>query len=423
MKSLVLVLCILAVPLSNGLRAQSSFEEPSEESVLQTARDRYNANSAQPVQPSSQGAANGESQVIVNITNTNQQTTVFVEKTAPAATPAKPDFPYSPFVIAFVPGLSVPFGTYNTNLAAGAIGSAVGELNGIQASGVFSVAEAAVRGVQTAGVFNAANASMRGIQSAGVFNVVDGDFNGIQSAGIFNSTGGRMTGIQSAGIFNHAGSFNGLMASGIINQTGKGRGLMVGLVNVADDLDGVAIGLVNNIKNGVRDIAFDYQFASKMAYVTYRSGTPMLYAVAYVGEHSKQIFSDDNTTRAAGFGLGHRLKVLFLTVDAELAYEIVNVTPNLAALMDLARTGQLPADASALVNEFDSYGSARFSFGFGSRRGSGIYLGIKMDFGDIGPLSVPQHLRYGLNKDMTSGTVAFGREWAVWPKWFVGFKF
>ncbi|MBU0937169.1 MAG: hypothetical protein KKC64_16250 [Spirochaetes bacterium] len=435
MKNIAIVLCLMLVPLYSGIQAQSSLGEPSEESVLQTARDNYNSSQTQSDgdatqtynQPTELSQPAGT--VIINI-NSNETTVQETKTEAPP--PAREvgssgtvqdqprQYPFSPFVIGFVPGLSFPFGTYTTNLAVGAIGSSVGGLYGIQTAGIFSTAAAPVIGVQASGIFNTASASFGGIQSAGIFNVVQGDMGGIQSAGIFNHVGGHMRGIQTAGILNTSGSFSGVQVSGVINQTGKGKGLMIGLVNVADELDGIAIGLVNNIKNGVRDVAIDYQFINKMMYLTYRSGTPMLYAVAYVGEVAPEIFTEADATRSAGFGLGHRFTWGFLTMDAELAYEVTNMGQTIEFLDDLYGYA---AYGHELICESYGYGSARFSFGFGSRRGAGIYFGIKADFGDYLNFSVPEHLRYELSKDERDGTNFFGRVLPVWPKWFMGFKF
>ncbi len=446
---------ILAILLAMGfVSAQDTAGAPSATSVLQTARDKYNAAS---------GTAATTVQPAVTTTTTTTTTTTapteeaeapsdesesgdsffdsssIVDDEAEDSESGKTDYPYFPAVIGFVPGLSFPMGIYDTTFAVSAIGAVNGKIVGVQSSGVFSTALDSVLGIQSSGVFNTVENDLIGFQAAGVFNIVGGDAHGaqaagvfnivegsadwLQAAGVFNSVGGTMRGVQAAGVVNVAHEFSGLMTSGVINIAGQGKGFMVGVVNIADSLDGVAIGLVNIIKDGIWDINTDYQFDSKTAYLTYRSGTPMLYAVAYAGQKTADLFETTNNITAGG-GLGHRFKVLFLTVDTELCYEASPIESYYTAgsLMN-SDYGTGSAFWNNLTNDVAGFGSVRMSFGFGKRKGFGVYMGIKTDFGDWGKFSVPDRFRTSFGKPTQTGTVLFDKLLPIWPKWFIGIRY
>ncbi len=78
----------------------------------------------------------------------------------------------------------------------------------------------------------------------GFANLVDGDVQGIQS-GLFNQAG-TMTGVQ-WGIINLVDTeFTGLQWGGLnLMEQGHTEGLLVGLVNVTEDMDGLQLGFVN----------------------------------------------------------------------------------------------------------------------------------------------------------------------------------
>ncbi len=308
------LLCTIAALCAVGgsVLAQETTTDTSEDYVLQQARDKFNA---------SAGTQPGTTEIQTTTTTTTETTTttttvetqpaatqpattfsvgstvVTIEITKPSASEQErtgPRHPYFPFVISFVPGISFPFGTYDTTFSAAPIGALTGSVNGAQAAGVFNITDGTMHGLQGAGVFNIVGEAQRGFQGAGVFNIVGkhaqgfqgagvfniaGDLRGAQSAGVFNIAG-NINGIQMAGLFNIAGNVSGVQMAGIVNIADEASGAMIGLVNVADELDGVAIGLVNIIGNGIHDLSVDYQLDSRMTYATYRSGTPFLYAAS-----------------------------------------------------------------------------------------------------------------------------------------------
>lgn len=410
MKRMLLFVMAAALCARPGVFAQGT-DEPSADAVLQKARDLLAAAVTAAAPTDSAG---------------------YIDPVEPDDVDTATDREYLPFTVGFVPGLSFPFGLYDTSLSLAAVGALTGAVDGFQGAGVFNIALGRVAGLQGAGVFNVVEGGVDGFQGAGVFNIASGDVNGFQGAGVFNiaegevsifqgagifNIAGSIEGVQAAGIFNAADHLDGLMLSGIVNVAGEASGAMVGLVNVADSLDGVAIGLVNIIGNGIHDVAAEYQFASDSVYATYRSGTPFLYGVFYAGQPAAEALRSYEWV-TLGAGLGHRFHVLFLTADVELAAEAPMDAAALAGLVDAIDGTWSPGG----YGWPGAFGSVRASFGLGARKGFGIYAGIKADFGISGWGSVPERLRRSSFGNGSYAFNLFGKTVDLWPKWFIGVK-
>lgn len=436
----ILILMAAVCAACGPLWAQDS--GTSEDYVLQKARDEYNAaNATQTTQTTVT-----ETQTTTVETQTTSTAPAVPVAPAPPATSTKPgtttitieipwtpaparvsreaEHPYFPFVFSFVPGISFPFGTYDTSFSAAPIGAITGSVYGLQGAGVFNISEGTIRGMQGAGVFNIAGGTAGGFQGAGVFNIAGG-IRGAQSAGVFNIAD-EVRGIQTAGVFNIAGEMHGAQLAGVFNIADKADGAMIGLVNIADELDGVAIGLVNIIGNGIHDFALDYQFDTNMTYAAYRSGTPFLYAAFTAGQPSTE-FLRTAEGLTLGSALGHRFKFLFLTADVELGLE----TPVDPATLDMLYRDLTAVyyddfgtrEISSLLAASRSFGSLRASFGFGNRRGFGPYVGIKADFAPAGSGLVPAAMRSSFGTAEPYTVTVFNTDIDVWPKWFLGVKF
>jgi len=437
----ILILAAAVCAACGPLWAQDS--GTTEDYVLQKARDEYNA-------------ANTTQTTQTTITET-QTTTVETQTTAPAApsapvapmTPqatAKPgtttitieipwapaaarvsresEHPYFPFIFSFVPGISFPFGVYDTSISAAPIGALTGSVFGFQGAGVFNIADGSIHGFQGAGVFNTTGREVGGFQGAGVFNIAGG-IRGAQGAGVFNIAE-KVNGIQMAGVFNIADEMYGAQLAGVVNIADKANGAMIGLVNIADELDGVAIGLVNIIGNGIHDFALDYQFDSQMTYAAYRSGTPFLYAAFTAGQPSTE-FLRTAEGLTAGTALGHRFKFLFLTADIELGMETpvdpVTLSEIYQDMVAVSHDDLGKVEFSSLLESSRSFGTLRASFGFGNRRGFGPYIGIKADFAPTGSTQVPATMRSSFGTAMPYNVSIFNTSIDIWPKWFLGLKF
>jgi hypothetical protein len=432
MKHFVCIVLAVAFGAAMRLGAQEQSGSFLEDFVLQQARDKYSqstttsqASSAQPASSTTIRTPGGT----VTITTTRHQS----QRTITAAKAR----PYSPVVLSFVPGIALPWGIHDTSLAAGSIGSLVGTVHGAQGSGLFNIALGNVNGLQGAGLFNIASGDVNGLQGAGVFNIANGAVNGAQGAGVFNIADGAVSFMQGAGVFNIAGSVNGLQAAGIlnvadtvqgvqaagiVNVAGSARGAMIGLVNVADKLDGVALGLVNIIGNGINDVSVDYQFATNTAYATIRSGTPVLYAAFFAGQQADHLFRTADEL-SAGFGLGHRFRLLFMTADIELCGELPLDAADWTTFRQLlAPWGSSMNWQSLIESAPPGFGSLRASFGFGQRRGFGVYAGIKTDFIVGGWGFMPERLKSAFGLAAPYTLEMFGTTIEMWPKLFLGMK-
>lgn len=182
----------------------------------------------------------------------------------------------------------------------GIFGVQNGNFKGIQATGIFNIQNGDFAGIQGTSIFNIQNGDFRGAQFNGVFGVQNGDFTGAQFSEVFNIQNGDFTGAQVSGIFNIlSGGFRGFQAS-LINITGYfDRGVQVGLVNVAENHNGVPVGLVTIVK----DVPFSYDvWYDNLRFVNIglRSGNDDYYNLISVG---RRLESDINYyTLGAGFG-------------------------------------------------------------------------------------------------------------------------
>lgn len=415
MKRIILVMAAISA-VGGSLWAQESASTSNENYVLQQARDKYTSTSQPASSPEPAAATAQPGTTIINIEVT--------QVAAPDKKERRSSYDYTPFVLSLVPGVSLPFGIYDCSLSAASIGALTGSVYGAQIAGLFNIADGDVRGFQSAGIFNIADGDVCCVQTAGIFNI-SGSVKGFQGAGIFNIAD-RMDGFQGAGIFNIADEMQGVQIAGVLNVAGKAKGTMIGLINVADELDGVAIGLVNILGNGIHDIAVDYQFDSGRSYVTYRSGTPFLYAAFSAGQNWND-FLRNTRGLTLGTAIGHRVRFLFLTADLELGVETpvdpLALDRIYRELVSINLRNFDPRRFAALAASFETFGTLRASFGFGNRKGFGPYLGIKADFapsaGDTVPLSMRSAFGTSVPYVLPLGDLSLN----IWPKWFVGIKF
>jgi len=393
-------LCI-ALAAALGARLSAAFAqdalEPDERTVLEKARQEYAQSDTSediPEEPTPPDAAEAPA--------------------GPEASETRTARPHSPVVLSFVPGLQTPSGSYDTTLALGYIGSAVGAVDGFQGAGVFCIAER-VDGFQGAGVFNMAEA-VDGFQGAGVFNMAEA-VDGFQGAGVFNIAE-AVDGFQAAGVFNVAGTVSGGMLASVFNAADSVDGVMIGLVNVAEHLDGPAIGLVNIIGDGIHELGMQYVPDEDMTYLQYRTGTADLFALYYAGVGSEDWFEDADSL-IVGLGFGHRLRMDKRGAGLDLEFCVEQeLYPARRAALESASDAE---DCSAFIDNLCPYPSLRVSLNvpfFGPFR---IFAGLKTDF-DVPSWGsyVPDRLRTSsLAGDGWSGEV-FGLGFSAWPKLFFG---
>jgi hypothetical protein len=102
------------------------------------------------------------------------------------------------------------------------------------------------------GLINHTRGDMTGVEF-GVVNVTDGDLTGWQ-AGVVNVTQGQFTGLQWApwmvlSLANFAEAAEGAQIAWAFNRADYMRGFQLSLVNVAEDMYGVQVGLINIIRS------------------------------------------------------------------------------------------------------------------------------------------------------------------------------
>jgi hypothetical protein len=122
-----------------------------------------------------------------------------------------------------------------------------GPLKGVSYGGFVNVREGNVLGVFASSIY-ASSFETEGVQAAGIFANTT-SMRGVQGAGIV-SLSGDVTGVQAAAVVNVARDVRGVQAAAVVSVARKVRGLQLGIVNVADEIHGGAIGLVSIAKNG-----------------------------------------------------------------------------------------------------------------------------------------------------------------------------
>ncbi len=187
---------------------------------------------------------------------------------------------------------------------------------GMQMSGGVNIVPK-LTGAQVSGVLNKAEKGEKIMQVSGVVNMINSEFYGIQVAGVSNHSIG-VEGIQVAGIANmNRDTIDGIQISGILNKTKVNKGVQVGLINVAEESNGISIGLVNWIGNGMKAIevgANEVFFAQ----LKFKHGQPNFYII-----YSAGLRPDDPEFFGGGLGVGSRMKEwnkMALTLEAGVSY-------------------------------------------------------------------------------------------------------
>ncbi|HET7838560.1 MAG TPA: hypothetical protein VFL04_02285 [Rectinemataceae bacterium] len=405
---------VLAALLAQAATAFSQDSgQPSEQDVLQKARDKYQAGTATAPAQSGQAASDQAAEA--------------------QAGPADQDHPgsghpYSPYVLAFVPGIQFPFGVLDTSFSAGWIGALTGDVSGFQAAGVFNLS-GRVEGFQGAGVFNISG-PVDGFQGAGVFNIARGRIDGFQGAGVFNmaetaevpiqaagvfNMAKRVGGFQAAGVFNLAEEVDGGQFAGVFNVARNVKGVQVGLVNVANEVDGVQLGLVNISRNGVDSLAFSYEPETDYVYGHWQAGTRHLYTLAGLGLPRRQWFNGEDGM-VLSFGLGSRIALEAAYLDIDVSAESM-VGRRLGRFLSADESEQTESAWRAVWDP--AYPSIRLSLGLPLSHRVHLIGGIKMDVDLAERPGVPADLKQGKSFSDTW----FGHPFTVWPKWFFGVKF
>ncbi len=236
-----------------------------------------------------------------------------------------------PVNVSFVPNVGTGGFAGNkaeSNLSLNVIGGAIGSLKGAEFGGVVNIEKDNMSGAQFSGVVNVVGNDVTGVQFAGVTNVGTQSTKGLQIGGVNNITGsnssvcqlsgvsnvaGNSNGVQISGVSNVALDYKGVQISGVANVAKKVTGVQIGLINIADDIDGVPIGLFSY----VRSVGLHYQvYVNEVGHVTtaIRNGGEYCYSLLMFGVQPY----DQKALGTFGFGIGGRLPIkekYFLTSD------------------------------------------------------------------------------------------------------------
>ena len=283
--------------------------------------------------------------------------------------------------------------------------SKTGQMEGFQVAGVFNHAES-VKGAQVGGVFSESG-SIQGVQINGIFGKSTGNVQGGQVSGIFNTVDGNVRGVQVASMVNHATDVRGAQA-GLVNVArGTVYGTQIGLVNISDDMYGVPLGIFNWVRNGIRDTTFWFSGEDRM-WVGFQRGTRNFYHILSVGwDRSEDL--QQLAGLAAGAGLGVRIRLDSLFVDAELG-------------LRRATTGQTTGDR--FTNLFtgpleNTFPHARLAGGLALGRKFKIYLGMDLD-GLVEGWTAVNEFHTTWDGDVFTVPVRDGWGIRVFPKFFWG---
>ncbi|MBK8289959.1 MAG: hypothetical protein IPK96_02385 [Flammeovirgaceae bacterium] len=169
-----------------------------------------------------------------------------------------------------------------------------------------------MNGVQVAGFsnVNATRLPSQGVQVAGFGNVQIGDYVGSQFAGAANIATEKITGSQISVLFNHGKEV---------------RGTQIGLINYADTLGGVPIGLISIVKKGYHkiELSADEVFYTNLAF---RTGVKKFYSQLMAGlKPTQSIEPTDTSVWTFGYGLGTSPRInRWLSIDIDLLSQHVN---------------------------------------------------------------------------------------------------
>ena len=171
-------------------------------------------------------------------------------------------------------------------------------VKGVQLGSVVNITHQSLTGAQVSGILNMAKGDSAICQVAGVANVQRGTINGAQVAGVANQStlikgsqiagvtnlARKVSGTQCAGIYNQADTLMGVQVAGVVNRAKLLSGFQIGLVNLADSGNGMAVGLFSYIKKGYHriEVSSDELMSTGIAF---RSGHKKLHNIISAGVH------------------------------------------------------------------------------------------------------------------------------------------
>jgi hypothetical protein len=218
-----------------------------------------------------------------------------------------------------------------------------GETKAIQLSGFANTNLGESIGVQITGFANTNLKGMNGVQFAGLTNVTVGESKGVQVSGLGNVQVGDYRGSQIAGGTNIAtAKISGSQVSALFNHAKEVHGTQIGLVNYADTLGGIPIGLLSIVKTGYHkiELSADEVFYTNLAF---RSGVRKFYTMLQAGfKPDKSLNAGDSSVWTFGYGLGTARRIskkIFLNIDASAQHVNKGSFTNALSLLNKIHVG------------------------------------------------------------------------------------
>lgn len=195
-------------------------------------------------------------------------------------------------------------------------------VQGVQIGGLLNTARH-INGVQLAGLLNQCGDSSRYVQASGLVNHAGRNYTGVQLAGLVNNTEMNGRGVQVSGLVNRAGTdFRGVQLSGLINKAATMKGVQLGVININDSIDGIALGFLSFSRKGLHqlEISADETFPANLGF---RTGTHRFYNTLTVGGR----FTEGNRPIwRFGYGVGTSVRTspksrLYFDLTSNLIYQ------------------------------------------------------------------------------------------------------
>lgn len=194
----------------------------------------------------------------------------------------------------------------------GALTRCGGDLEGIAGAGALAMVQGEVDGALVGG-FGALSGGAVDGASLGGFVAMNGAVDGVQGSGFLSAARGPVDGVQASGFLNLAGEGLSGLQVGVINLTrGEVDGLMLGLVNVAEDAE-AAVGLINILPKGRREVELGAS-ESGAGHVIFKTGSRRIHNI-FSGELRPRA---EGGTWSAGVGMGLHQPVIGERVWADL---------------------------------------------------------------------------------------------------------
>jgi len=206
-----------------------------------------------------------------------------------------------------------------------------GNTNGVSLSGIASWGEGSLSGVEMALALVWRGGNAEGFSGSGVFLGSNGDLSGfggaigatyragstegVQLSGAANLLGGDLAGFEGAIGLNLARDVDGVQL-GLVNIGRRVRGTQIGLVNIADEVEGVPLGLVNVVKKG-RTQAVTWASGGPVANAAVKYLNGPVYTMVTFGWHPE---NGGDSRYETGFGLGLHIPIAPAFLEADTLY-------------------------------------------------------------------------------------------------------